>query len=55
MQVEAWMESPYEWGYHEEGLEVEPWMTRPFELSGQTEEILEEEIRLEAWMSTPWI
>jgi len=47
MQLESWMVSPFENIFFEEDPIIEKWMTRPFEL--------EEEIEIEAWMTTSWI
>jgi hypothetical protein len=55
LQIESWMESPFESNYYEEVPEVEPWMTRPFTLSEQIDVVIEKEIPVESWMSSPWI
>ena len=49
--LEAWMVSPFESSYYEEDPIVELWMTIPFEF----DEEIEEEIEIEAWMTTIWI
>ncbi len=49
--LEAWMVSPFESSYYEEDPIIEVWMTKPFEF----DEDIEEEIEIEAWMTTIWI
>jgi hypothetical protein len=49
------MVSPFESNYYEADLIIEAWMTRPFESHQKITEEIEEEIEIEAWMSTIWI
>jgi hypothetical protein len=49
--LEAWMVSPFESSYYEEDPIIEVWMTKPFEFDKE----IEEEIEIEAWMTTIWI
>jgi len=49
--LEAWMISPFENIFYEEDQVIEKWMTRPFDLDKE----IEEEIEIEAWMTTSWI
>ncbi len=49
--LEAWMVSPFESSYYEADPIIEAWMTKPFE----SDEEIEEEIEIEAWMTTIWI
>ena len=51
MDIEAWMTKPFESNFYEEDLIIEVWMTKPFEF----DEEIEEEIEIEAWMTTIWI
>ena len=46
LQIESWMLTPFESNYYELDPIIEQWMTAPFES--------EEEIEIEAWMSTIW-
>ena len=50
MDIEDWMESPFESSIYEEVLAIESWMESPFESS-----IYEEDLAIESWMTTPWI
>ena len=45
--IESWMTSPFESNYYEVEPFVESWMTRPFDV--------DEEIEVEAWMTTAWL
>ena len=49
--LESWMISPFESSYYEADPIIEDWMTKPFE----SDKDLEEEIEIEAWMSTIWV
>jgi hypothetical protein len=49
--LEAWMVSPFESSYYEADPIIEAWMTQPFE----SDEEIDEEIEIEAWMTTFWI
>jgi len=51
LMLESWMVSPFESSYYEQDPLIEEWMTRPFEI----DEIIDEEIEIEAWMSKIWI
>ena len=53
--VESWMKAPFESNYYEAALEVESWMYSPFTLNEQTDEVMDEEIEVEDWMSKSWI
>jgi hypothetical protein len=53
--LKSWMVSPFESNYYEADLIIEAWMTRPFESHQKITEEIEEEIEIEAWMSTIWI
>ena len=45
--IESWMTTPFECNYYEVEPKVESWMTVPFNV--------DEEIVVEAWMTTSWI
>lgn len=45
--IESWMMSPFESNYYEVDPIIESWMTRPF--------IMDEDIEVEAWMTTSWM
>jgi hypothetical protein len=45
------MISPFESSYYEADPIIEAWMTQPFE----SDEEIDEEIEIEAWMTTFWI
>lgn len=49
--LESWMISPFESNYYEADLIIEEWMCKPFE----SDEDLDEEIEVEAWMTTIWV
>ena len=51
MDIEDWMTKPFESDFYEEDPIIEVWMTKPFEF----DEEIEEEIEIEAWMTTIWI
>jgi len=51
MDIEDWMTKPFESNFYEEDPIIEVWMTKPFEF----DEEIEEEIEIEAWMTTIWI
>ena len=53
--LESWMLSPFENTYYEEELLIESWMTKPFGSDEITEELIEEEIEIEEWMTTSWM
>ena len=44
--IESWMTTPFESNYYEVEPFIESWMTRPFDL--------DDDIEIEAWMTTSW-
>lgn len=49
--LESWMVSPFESNYYEADLIIEEWMCKPF----KSDEELDEEIEVEAWMTSIWV